>query len=94
MTLINNRIRSFRVSMKKVDVCFVRHGETIANRDGMIQGHCDFPLTEKGHAHAQRVGRALRNIKWHKVYSSDLTRAVHVRIINILPLCLTLFADN
>jgi probable phosphoglycerate mutase len=59
----------------KADIYFVRHGETTANRDGILQGHCDFPLTEKGHRDAALVGTALRHTRWTKIYTSDLTRA-------------------
>jgi len=58
-------------------VLFVRHGETTANRDGVIQGSgCDFPLTEKGQDEAVKVGLALNNVHWDIIYSSDLQRTL------------------
>ena len=55
---------------------FVRHGETEANRDGILQGHSDFPLTDKGRSEAERVGVALSTLKFSKVFASDLKRVV------------------
>ena len=60
----------------KVDLYFVRHGETEANRDNILQGHCDFPLTDKGLKQCEQVGEALRSVRWNKVFSSDLLRTV------------------
>lgn len=55
-------------------VAFVRHGETAANREGVLLGRADPPLTEVGRAQAARLadrfaGRAAR------VLSSPLGRA-------------------
>ena len=60
----------------KADLYFVRHGETEANRDGVLQGHCDFPLTDRGVKQCEQVGDALRSIRWNKVFSSDLPRTL------------------
>lgn len=57
------------------DLYFIRHGETEANRDNILQGHCDYPLTDKGRNEGKNVGIALANIHFSKVYSSDLKRA-------------------
>lgn len=38
----------------------VRHGETLWNREGRVQGHLDSPLSPRGEDQARRVGRALR----------------------------------
>lgn len=63
---------------------FVRHGETVANRDGIRQGvSADYPLTDRGHDQAARAGTALQGVQWHAVYSSDLPRAVKVCFISI-----------
>lgn len=40
-------------------IYLVRHGETMWNREGRMQGHLDSPLTRAGVAQAQRVGRTL-----------------------------------
>ena len=38
----------------------VRHGQTLFNRKGIIQGRCDSPLTELGREQAGRAGAYLR----------------------------------
>jgi broad specificity phosphatase PhoE len=40
----------------------VRHGETVWNREGRIQGHMDSPLTERGIGQARRAGIALQEL--------------------------------
>ena len=43
-------------------IYFVRHGQTVWNREGRIQGHLDAPLTEIGVEQAQAAGRLLREL--------------------------------
>ena len=64
-------------NIMNVDLHLVRHGETIANAQNVLQGHCDYPLTEKGINEGNCVGIALSNMDWDKVYCSDLGRASH-----------------
>lgn len=53
----------------------VRHGETIWNVEKLIQGHGDSPLTSLGKMQAENIARELKDIKFDKIYSSDLLRA-------------------
>ncbi|KAF8643851.1 hypothetical protein AX16_008868 [Volvariella volvacea WC 439] len=53
----------------------VRHGETDANKSGIIQGQLDTPLNEHGKKQARQVTDALRTIPFGKAYTSDLQRA-------------------
>lgn len=53
----------------------VRHGETEANRNGVLQGHLDVPLSSEGLRQARAAGRALAGVEFDAVYSSDLCRA-------------------
>ena len=53
----------------------VRHGETVWNRDGRIQGHTDVGLSERGIEQATRLARRLENVAFDAAYSSDLSRA-------------------
>jgi len=53
----------------------VRHGETIENSKGIIQGHLPGKLSEKGIKQAQRIGNRLKDVKFDAVFSSDLFRA-------------------
>lgn len=54
----------------------IRHGETLWNQEGRIQGHTDVPLSERGREQARRVGAVLRAEKPAAVVSSDLRRAL------------------
>lgn len=54
---------------------FVRHGETIANTERRIQGHTDTPLCPAGEEQASKAGERLRNVRFTRVYASDLCRA-------------------
>lgn len=46
-----------------------------ANRAGILQGHCDFPLTSEGMKDAYKTGDALSNVLFTKCFASDLDRA-------------------
>eukprot|EP01052_Picozoa_sp_SAG31_P000420 SAG31_NODE_12_length_38498_cov_21.161671_36_plen_192_part_00 len=52
----------------------VRHGETLANREGIIQGQSESPLSDLGLAQAELVHNALADEEWWWVVSSDLGR--------------------
>lgn len=65
----------------EVLLVFCRHGETEANKLGIIQGSgCDFPLTTQGMEDALITGAALKatglETCWDGVFSSPLKRAV------------------
>eukprot|EP00912_Choanoflagellata_sp_UC4_P000320 UC4_evm1s197 len=53
----------------------VRHGETEWNRRGIIQGQSNSELSDLGKLQAQLVGKALKNVNFSFVFSSDLSRA-------------------
>ena len=54
---------------------FVRHGQTDANVQGVLQGHIDTPLGETGRAQARAAAERLKHEKFDLFYSSDLSRA-------------------
>ncbi len=58
-------------------IILIRHGESEANRQRIIQGHQDFPLSELGMKQAEEMGDFLleNGYSFDSVYSSDLTRA-------------------
>ncbi|WP_294976513.1 histidine phosphatase family protein [uncultured Leuconostoc sp.] len=61
--------------MKKINLFFVRHGETYFNKFHKIQGWSDSLLTEKGQLQAIHTGKWIDgNVKLDRVYSSDLGR--------------------
>ena len=52
-----------------------RHGETVWNREGRIQGHTDVGLSKRGFEQARLLGQRLRDIPIDVAYASDLSRA-------------------
>jgi len=55
----------------------VRHGQSVANRDGVMQGQYDAPLSDLGRSQAAILGAWLRErgIVWDAAYTSPLSRA-------------------
>ncbi|MGO1580725.1 MAG: histidine phosphatase family protein [Peptoniphilaceae bacterium] len=58
-----------------VKIYFTRHGETNWNNTNIIQGHMDSDLTENGVEMALQLREEVKDIKFDKIYSSDLGRA-------------------
>lgn len=61
--------------MKLTFYC-VRHGQTLFNVAGRMQGECDSPLTRQGIQEAQDTASALRKINFARCYSSYSERAL------------------
>lgn len=61
--------------MNEVTLYFIRHGETLLNKLGRVQGWCDSPLTEKGRKAACSLRWSFESLNISAVYSSDLPRA-------------------
>ncbi|MGM0113531.1 histidine phosphatase family protein [Enterococcus sp. DIV0187] len=59
-----------------MEVYLVRHGETILNQFGKIQGWCDSFLTEKGKEQAYLLAKKMEDIKFDCFISSDSGRAI------------------
>lgn len=57
------------------EILLVRHGETLWNQQGRMQGQHDSPLTELGVRQARLLGRRLKDVPFTALYSSDLGRA-------------------
>jgi len=53
----------------------IRHGQSVANAEGRLQGHANYPLSEQGMAEAKKLGLWLADKEIDRIYSSDLTRA-------------------
>lgn len=53
----------------------IRHGETVWNREGRMQGHSDSPLSDIGLIQARLLAGRLAQIEFDALYSSDSERA-------------------
>jgi broad specificity phosphatase PhoE len=55
----------------------IRHGQSIANAEGRLQGQFDSPLTDLGREQVRALGRRLLREGWgvSALYASDLSRA-------------------
>lgn len=74
--LINIWLKSRRLfEMVVFTLTLVRHGETGANKENVIQGQLDVPLSEAGLKQAHLLGLRLQNQSYTHVFSSDLLRA-------------------
>jgi probable phosphoglycerate mutase len=62
-------------------IVLVRHGETVWNRAGRIQGQTDSELTREGVLQAESVGRRLASMSFDGLWSSDLGRAHHTAAV-------------
>jgi len=60
---------------KIITLTVVRHGQTDANKERLMQGHVDNPLNYFGEQQAKAAGKSLKNVKFHQAYTSDLSRA-------------------
>ncbi|BAK44027.1 histidine phosphatase family protein [Eggerthella sp. YY7918] len=54
----------------------VRHGQTLFNVMGRVQGWCDTPLTAEGVQGAEALGRGLARVDFKAAFSSDSGRAM------------------
>ena len=54
----------------------IRHGQSTANREHLHSGWAPVPLTAQGVRDARKVAFLLNGIRFDRVYSSDLLRAV------------------
>ena len=52
-----------------------RHGETVWNKEGRIQGHTDVVLSEQGLKQARSLAQRLKSVPFDAAYASDLSRA-------------------
>ncbi|MDJ0951122.1 MAG: histidine phosphatase family protein [Alphaproteobacteria bacterium] len=54
---------------------FLRHGETDANKNGIVQGQQDTPLNARGRRSAEEAGLRLMPVGLGSIYASPLKRA-------------------
>lgn len=60
-----------------LQIYLTRHGQNIDNVAGILNGHRDEPLTEKGIEQAQEIAKRIKdiNLSFNVIYSSPLSRA-------------------
>ncbi|MGN0495129.1 MAG: histidine phosphatase family protein [Lachnospiraceae bacterium] len=58
-----------------MEIYIVRHGETVWNKQQLLQGSADIELNEHGRELAGETGRNLENLDFDRIYSSPLIRA-------------------
>ena len=64
-------------------IYFIAHGETVWNKQRILQGHQDSPLTGEGKQASEKQGKALKEEHIEVIYLSDLGRCVQAtEIIN------------
>ena len=75
-------------------IYFVRHGETIWNKEKKIQGQSDIPLNEYGKELGYITAEALKDIPFDIVYTSPLIRAKETAQILVQNRNLEIHEDN
>ena len=61
----------------KIRFYFVRHGETLFNRKGRLQGTCDSPLSQTGILEAEETAAALKNVYFDRIFVSPAGSGDH-----------------
>ena len=74
--------------MSYPEVYLLRHGETVWNAEGRLQGALNSPLTARGVAQAQAQGRILarRDLDGFRAISSPLGRTIETAGLAVAPL--------
>jgi len=66
-----------------MQLILIRHGETLWNKDGRVQGSSDIELSEEGIRQARLLAFSLKSQKIEAIHTSPLRRAVQTaQIIN------------
>lgn len=58
-----------------IEICLVRHAQSVSNAGGIWQGQGDSPLSEEGRRQVEALRGHLRHERYDLVVSSDLSRA-------------------
>lgn len=65
-----------KISIPHKPFYFIRHGETDWNKEYRAMGHTDIPLNQNGLDQAFQAAGFLKNIKFGRIISSPLSRAL------------------
>lgn len=63
-----------------MEIYIIRHGETIWNKQKLLQGRTDIELTEAGKQLARITGEQLMGVAFDRIYSSPLKRAYETAV--------------
>ncbi len=71
-------MKTIETENNPLEIWLVRHGETIFNIKGLVQGWSDSPLTNNGQLQTAHLGKKLksRHLNFSSIYSSDLIRCL------------------
>ncbi len=58
-----------------LEIFFIRHGESVGNKEERFRGRCDFPLNENGIRQAKALREELAPHHFDAIYSSPLQRS-------------------
>lgn len=59
-----------------LEIYFIRHGESVGNKEERFRGRCDFPLNENGIRQAEALRDELSSHHFTTIYSSPLQRSL------------------
>jgi len=65
-----------QVGSRITHLCLVRHGESLWNAEGRVQGQLDPDLSPLGERQAKALAARLSREPWDRLYASDLRRAL------------------
>ncbi len=58
-----------------MEIIFIRHGQTDANNEGVLQGQTDTELNNTGILESEKLKEQIKSMDYDVIYSSDLKRA-------------------
>jgi len=64
-----------------MELYIIRHGRTVWNKEGLIQGTSDVDLLPEGIEMARQTGEGLKDVKFDAIYSSPLKRAYDTAVM-------------
>ncbi len=64
----------------KTRLYLIRHGESLGNMERRFLGHTDLDLSELGYIQADMTAKALADVHFDYIYSSDLIRAYNTAL--------------
>src|SRR3989442_454874 len=76
-----------------IRLLLIRHAESQGNFERRLQGRREFPLTERGLAHAQALAERLVSLPLSAVYSSPVGRAIQTAEVIAAEACLDVIAE-